>query len=543
VRIKKVVAPSLLVVLSAALLIQLPLAIADRASGYDVFDPIIDVRHILVDQFVDPEKLNDEEMRVAMIEGMIETLDDPHTMYVPPAEHADFEKELRGTYVGIGCEVNIVNDYLTIVSPMDGSPALEAGIMAGDIVLEIEGHSTLKLPIQECIDKLMGEPGTPVRIKVRHLDGNEQTYDIKRGKIITRTVKGIRRDGENWNYCIDGDLGLAYIRVTQFNNASVEEFRTALDKVQQRGLNGLVLDLRDNPGGELNGAVQMADLFLTEGTVVSIRPRPGRGEPVVFTAQRAGTLPDFPMIVLVNGQSASASEIVAGALQENGRAKVMGARSFGKGSVQEVRELEYNRGTLKFTTAHYHLPSGRNINRAEDSVVWGVDPDPGMVVPVSDDQYIEMFRARRDFEVIRASNGDSAKCVASQWIRDTLKDEQLAKAVETLSACVQTGSWPAVTQQDSGVVAFDLELSRTLKHRGELIEALDRLEQRIGELNKLSAEAGKTPLLPPDVSVVDGTLTIRDKQGNVVGTYKIQGGDIELALETLDLKPLVEESK
>ena len=542
-RIKRVVAPSLLAVLVAALLIQLPMAIADRAFGYDVFDPVIDIRHILMEQFVDPEKLDDQAMRLAMIEGMIETLDDPHTMYVPPAEHAEFEKELRGTYVGIGCEVNLVNDYLTIISPMDGSPALEAGIMAGDIVLEIEGQSTFKIPIQECIDKLMGEPGTPVRIKVRHLDGVEQTYEIKRGKIITRTVKGIRRDGESWNYCIDGALGLAYLRVTQFNNATVDELKSALEKTQQRGLNGMVLDLRDNPGGELISAVQMADLFLTEGTVVSIRPRPGRGEPATFTAQRAGTLPDFPMMVLINGQSASASEIVAGALQENGRAKVMGTRSFGKGSVQEVRELEYNRGTLKYTTAHYHLPSGRNINRAEDSVVWGVDPDPGMVVPVSDDKYIEMFRARRDFEVIRPANGDTAKCVTSDWIRASLKDEQLARAVETLASCVQTGSWPAVSQQDSGQVAFDLELTRTLKHRGELIEALERVEERIGELNKLSTEAGKTPLLPTDVSVIDGTLTVRDKQGNTIGTFKIQGGDIELALESLDLTPVAEESK
>lgn len=537
-RIKKVVAPVLAVCLAAGLLIQLPLAIAERASDYDFLDTVIDVRHILTNWFVDEDKIDDEKMRLAMIDAMIQSLEDPYTTFIPPSDLAEFNKELRGSYVGIGCEVNIINDYLTIISPMDGSPALEAGVLAGDIVLEIEGESTLKMPVEECIKRLMGEPGTQVTIKVRHLDGVEQSISITRRHITTRTVKGIHREGERWAYCIDGELGLAYIRITQFNDTTVDELKSALELIQQTALNGLLLDIRDNPGGGLPTAVQVADLFLNDGLVVTIKPREGRGQPQSFSARRPGTLPDFPMLVLINGQSASASEIVAGALQENGRARVMGTRSFGKGSVQEVRDLDYNRGTLKFTTAHYYLRSGRNINRSNDSDVWGVDPDPGMVVTVSDEDYVAMYRARREFEVIRAVDNSVPHCVDGVWVRDKLKDDQLAKGVDALRTRVMTGEWPVIGEGNPALIAFDQEIGRIAETRARLMEQLGELDNRIEQLQGLAAEAGKPPLLPPDIDLEHGTLTIRDKHGNVVGTYEIEGGNLGLALDTIRLKPI-----
>lgn len=537
VRLKQILAPSLLAILSAALLVQLPIAIAQRTNEYDLFDPIIDVRHILAGNFVDASRVDDAKMQHAMIDAMIDTLDDPHTMYVPASDEPDFDKALRGTYVGIGCEVQILNHYLTIMSPMDDSPALEAGVLAGDVVLEIEGQSTFDLDVQKCIDLLMGEPGTPVTIKVRHTDGKEETLTIVRRQIVTRTVKGLRRDGEKWNYCIDDQQGLAYVRVTQFNESTMGELRDALEQIQKRGLNGLVLDLRDDPGGGLPTAVEMSDLFLSDGKIVTIKPR--NGDERSFLASPNGTLPDFPLIVLVNGSSASASEIVSGALQDNGRAKVMGTRSFGKGSVQEVRELDYDRGILKYTTAYYYLPGGRNINRLPDSEVWGVDPDPGMVVPMSDDELRAMYDARRDFEIIRSGNGDMPECVDGAWVRTTLKDEQLARAVEALRARVSTGSWPEATGQDNAaVVAFDTELKRAMDLRGDLLQRLESIEDRIAELHNQAAKAGKAPLLPPDIDLLQGTLTIADKHGNVVGTYRIDDGDLELALDSVQLTPV-----
>jgi carboxyl-terminal processing protease len=536
VRSKKIIAPVLLGIVAAALLVQLPVAIAQRAGDYDFFDTMIDIRHILQENFADKDKVDDSKMKQAAIDGMLDVLDDPHTVYVPPADKADFDKDLRGTYVGIGCEVNFIDHYLTIISPMDGSPALAAGVMAGDIVLEIEGQSTYDKPVEECIDMLMGEPGTPVTIKVRHLDGQEELLTITRGRIVTRTVRGLFRAGEEWRYCIDGALGLSYIKLTQFNEDSFNELLKALDGAKENGLNGLILDLRDNPGGSLEMAWRISDLFLEEGTIVSVRPR--KGEEQSLTARHEGTLPPFPMLVLVNGQSASASEIVSGALQHNGRAKVLGTRTFGKGSVQEVRELDYNRGTLKFTTALYYLGNGRSINRSSDSEVWGVDPDPGMVVAVTDEDYIAMLRARRDFDVIKAARPDTPDCGEPKWIRDNLKDEQLARAVEALQTRLTRGEWPEVGESDAADAAFELELHRATEARARLLEQLSNVEETIDKLHGLAEKVGKPPLLPEDIDLLQGTLTVKDKLGNVVATYRIEGGNLELALDTMQLTPV-----
>lgn len=534
-RMKRILAPTILAGVAAAMLIQLPAAIADRTAAYDLLDPIIDIKAILFKSFVDESKLDEARMQQDMIEAMLESLGDPHTVFIPPQDEAEFEKELKGTYVGIGCEVNIVDDHLTIISPMDGSPALEAGVMAGDVVLEIEGESTFKMPVSECITRLVGEPGTQVKVRVRHVDGMEEDLTITRRQIVTRTVKGLRRMGERWTYCIDDALNLAYLRLTQFNGATVEELKEALDDLQREGMNGLVLDLRDNPGGGLASAVQTADLFLDEGTIVRVKPR--RRNEETFNAHRPGTLPAFPMIVLVNSHSASASEIVAGALQENGRAKVLGTRTYGKGSVQEVRELDYNRGILKFTSAHYHLKSGRNINRSTDSTVWGVDPDPGFVVPISDEQYRDMFLARRDHDVIRTGDrSPQSECADAAWVRENLKDEQLALAVEALKEYVGTGAWPHVGEAQPDTVVFAQELQRAIDRRGELMDVLGQLEKRIAELDTLAAKVGTPPLLPPDLDLTGGTLSVRDKHGNIIGEFIIEGGNPELALKSLRLK-------
>ncbi|MDY7107222.1 MAG: S41 family peptidase [Planctomycetota bacterium] len=542
---KRVIAPALVVALFGALLVQLPLAIAERTSIYEWYNTIQDVRHVLVEDFVRPP--DEEAMQRAMIGAMIETLDDPYTQYVPPDDTDEFNKQLRGTYAGIGAEVNFADGHLVIITPMDDSPALRAGIMAGDVVLEIDGESTFeekpanyRRKLNECVEKLTGEIGTEVDLTVRHLDDTEETITVIRDRIVTRTVRGLRRVGEAWSHCLDGELGLSYIRITQFNDATVDELKAVLDHLQGGGLNGLVLDLRDNPGGGLPTAVTMADLFLEEGAIVSVRPR--EGEEVTYRAEAEGTLPDFPMIVLVNGQSASASEIVSGALQENDRAKVLGTRTFGKASVQEVRTLPYNEGTLKFTTAHYYLPSGRNLNRTPDSsVAWGVDPDPGFVVPISDEDYLEMFRARREYGVIREPEEPADLCTGADWIREHLLDEQLAAAVEALQSRLRGAAWPEPGEAEAGQIAFDQELARAMDRRTRLIDQLAALEDRIDTLQQLGEEAGREPLLPPEVDLVDGTITLHDRHGNLVGTYHIDGGAVNLALETLALTPVGEE--
>jgi carboxyl-terminal processing protease len=535
---KRIIAPTLLLVLFAALLVQLPIAIAGRVSVYDLIDPTIDVSSILLNEYV--EEPDQKAMQEAMIEAMIDTLDDPYTLFVPPANVAEFTKQLRGTYVGIGAEVNIVDGYLTITTPMDDSPALRAGVLAGDTVLEIGGVSTFERPINECIDLLMGEPGTEVTFKVRHLDGEEEDIVVVRERIVTRTVRGLRRHGADWNHCVDEALGISYIRITQFNASTVTELSAAIDDLKSNGLNGLVLDLRDNPGGALPAAVGVSDLFLAEGDVVTVRPR--EGEDATYSASAADTLPDFPMVILVNGDSASASEIVAGALQDNGRARVLGTRSYGKGSVQEVRPLDYGRGTLKFTTAYYYLPNGRNLHRRTESETWGVDPAPGLVVPATPDERVAAWRARRDYEVIREPNAESAACVDAGWIREELLDEQLASAVEVLQARLRGEDWPQLTDLDAGELAFNEELDSHMKRRTRILEELHRTEDRIARLEGQSG-AEPAPLLPTDVDLEEGTLTLRDRHDNVIGTYRIEGGDVSLALQTVTLTPIEDDAR
>ena len=534
-RIKKTIGPLLLIMLFGALLVQLPLAIADRSSAYEWFDPIVDVRHLLVERFVDQPDAT--AMQKAMIQAMIRTLDDPYTVYVPPERERDFNKELRGTYVGIGAQVDQVDGFLTIVTPMDDSPALEAGVQAGDIVLEIDGVSTFEREINDSIDLLLGEEGTPVDIRVRHLDGIEQDITIVRRQIVARTVKGVRREGEAWNHWLDRELGIGYIRLSQFSDATVDELRAVFDQLGKNDLNGLVFDVRDNPGGELSAAIAVTNLFLREGVVVSLKGRKQRERS--WSADADGTLPNFPMVVLINGSSASASEIFAGAVQDNGRAKVLGARSFGKGSVQEVHELPFHRGTLKLTSARYYLPSGRNLSRDSDSVVWGVDPDPGFVVPMSDDEYREMRLARREYEIIRAQSNDVGQNWSdSEWIREQAKDAQLASALDALQSRLRGEEWPIVGQDNAGVLAMEQEIKRWIDERRHLLSRLDDVESRLLELNNLAAKAGRPPLLPPEIETDDATLTIRDKYGNMIGTYRLEEGDLELALRQVRLSPI-----
>jgi carboxyl-terminal processing protease len=394
------------------------------------------------------------------------------------------------------------------------------------------------MPISRCIELLMGDPGTTVQIRVRHTGGDEAALTVTRRQIVARTVRGIRRAGAGgeWDYCLDAALGLSYIRISQFNESTFDELLEAMQRAQEPGLNGLVLDLRDDPGGGLNAAVQVADLFLEHGDIVAVRDRHGRGR--TWSASPEGTVPDFPMIVLVNQYSASASEIVAGALQENGRAKVLGTRTYGKGSVQDVRPLDFNMGTFKFTTAQYFLPGGRTINREPDSAVWGVDPDPGFVVSISDDDYRAMLRARREYEILGAAGHDDGPCNDPSWLTERVRDVQLAAALAALRARVSGEGWPVVGEDSATIIAFDQEISAARERRQWLMDQLGQTEVRLAELEQRAAEAGRAPLLPPDVDLVAGTITIHDKHGNLIGGFRIEGGNLERALEEVTLSPL-----
>ncbi len=333
---------------------QTVLAVAkDRYEKLQIFTKVLNlVQQYYVDD-VDTEKLI-----YGGIKGMLEALD-PHTNFLPPDVFKEFETETSGEFGGIGIEITVQNEVLTVISPIEDTPAWEAGIKAGDRIVEINGESTKGLSLVEAAQKMRGKLGQPVRMSVfRKGFEKPQEFAIKRAKIKIKSAK-----------YVDFQDGYAYVRLTSFIENTFDDLDKALkehDK-KNKGIKGLVIDLRNNPGGLLDQAIKISDLFLNEGTIVSTIGRNANEKEVVY-AKKEGTLPAFPIIILINEYSASASEILAGALQDNGRAAIMGQRSFGKGSVQSVVKLGDGSG-LKLTVARYYTPKGISI-QAE-----GINPD------------------------------------------------------------------------------------------------------------------------------------------------------------------------
>lgn len=300
---------------------------------------------------VDPDKLME-----GAAEGMVRSLD-PYTEYIPEEAMQDFELLTTGKYGGIGSLIRQKEDYVRIAQPYQNSPADKAGMKIGDRILAIDGKSAKGFTTEQVSSRLKGEPGSKVTVTVAHLDGTEQTLELRRERIA---IPGVPYAG--WVA-----EGIGYIRHSDFTEGSYEEMRAAIERLRREGgLKGLVLDYRSNGGGIMQEAVKILSMFVAKGTeVVSTKGRTEDSKQVFRTASEP-ILPDLPLAVLVNGNSASAAEIVAGALQDLDRAVLIGQRSFGKGLVQSTRPLGYN-ALLKLTTAKYYIPSGRCIQAIDYS--------------------------------------------------------------------------------------------------------------------------------------------------------------------------------
>ncbi len=519
------------------------LRIAQLGDDYRFFDPLVEVKHLLDTRAYRPAE--PQALQTAAIEGMVAAVGDDYTVYIPPTESEDFEKRLIGEYVGIGAAVNIEDGYLTIVTPLDGSPAIRAGIQAGDKIVEIEGESTLGKSIDDCIDLLMGEPGVPVNVTVER-DGERFPVEIVRDHINTVQVKGIERRGENdWRFMLDEERKIAYIWLTQFTPGCAAEVREALESVgaDTGELNGLIFDLRWNPGGVLSEAVALVDMFLDEGVVVTTRSRDGDED--VDRATAEGTLPDFPVVILLNRFSASASEVFSGALVDHDRAVVLGERSVGKGSVQSVIPIPSAPGAiLKVTDRNYYLPSGRSIQRTDDSAVWGVDPTPGFYVPLTQEETREVVRARQAEDIIRDDadtiHADS-RVADPEWIESELRDVQLAAAMRAIAAKIETGEWLRPGgDQPVAELAAQAELKRLAEGREQLILELERLQRRIGAIEggtDLAAEDLETDLWPDETEVAGGTVEVRDAEGNIIAELEIVNESLERWLVGAGLEP------
>lgn len=528
---------TLLVILAVAVLGS-TLALT-RQDEREFFGPVVGVKRAIAQLYVTAP--DDRKMQEGAIKGMIDTLNDPFTIYVPESEKRNFEKDLTGEYVGIGAQVNIRDGWLTIVSPLEDSPAFRAGILPEDRVVEIDGKSTQGKSVDECIDLLLGEPGTKVKLVIER-KGHRIEMELARAAIKSRSVKGFHRDPQNpqeWQYLIDPARKIGYLRLTQFTPKCAEEVENALKSVgaNKGELKGLILDLRGNPGGLLGDAVQIADLFLKSGTIVSTK---GRSVPEErATAELLGTLPEFPIAVLVNGQSASASEVLAGALADQQRAIVVGSRSYGKGSVQVVVPMEKGGGELKITQAGYFLPSGRSIQRLDDSTEWGVDPTDGFFVPLTEEEEIEILLARRDQEVIRTV-GSVLDVSTPDLVKKELKDRQLAAALQAMQSKVDApaSEWVKTGQSvggEKGVAAGELAKARLASER--LTRELVRLQRRMDALeNHTLARARETDLWPDNAEVKGGEVRITDKDGKVIAELEITGNSLEQWLLDADVK-------
>lgn len=325
----------------------------DRYTQLQSFTKVL---HLIKQYYVEP--VSEEKLIEGAIKGMLGELD-PHTNYMPAKIFEEFENETAGEFGGLGIEIHVKNEILTIISPIEDTPAWTAGIQAGDKVISINGESTKGMTLTDAAQRIKGKIGTKISLGIFR-DGFEKPkeYVIKRAAIKIKSVK-----------YTDLDDGYAFIRITSFIEKTSSDLKNAMNKhiKKHKETKGIIIDLRNNPGGLLQQAIEVSDLFLNDGVIVSTMGRDEKNKEVRY-ARADGTFNSFPIIILINEYSASASEILAGALQDNKRALIMGSRSFGKGSVQSVIRMEDGSG-LKLTVARYYTPKGKSI-QAE-----GIHPD------------------------------------------------------------------------------------------------------------------------------------------------------------------------
>lgn len=308
-----------------------------------------------------PGKVDQKELLYGAIRGTVDSLGDPYSLFLAPEERNRFFEEIKGEFSGIGAEITQQGDQYVVVSPVAGSPAEAAGLKPQDIVLSVDGKAASDFGFNELINAIRGPKGTIVELKVKRGD-EEKTFQVTRDTITVSSVDYTQRDD-----------GLAYIRITQFGDDTVQRMTDAAKQVKDAKARGVVLDLRNNPGGYLDGAIDVASLFVKDGTIVKEQDKVGEEKSYVPTLE--SVLGDVPLVVLVNDGSASAAEIVAGAIQDHNRGKLVGVKTFGKGSVQEVEDLA-DGSALRLTVAAWLTPNGRAINKQ------GIEPD----IQVNDDE-------------------------------------------------------------------------------------------------------------------------------------------------------------
>ncbi len=370
------------------------------------------------------EEVSDQKLIEAAINGMLSSLD-PHSSFLDAKSFQYLNEQTQGKFGGLGLEVTMENGVVKVVSPIDDTPAYRAGLKPGDYIISLDGTTVVGMSLTEAVDKMRGKAGTKIKLTIRR--GTEKPFDItlKREEIKIQSVKSELKAKD-----------VAYIRISSFSEEVDKNIEDALEKMQKEtknGVKGLVIDVRNNPGGLLDQAVAVSDLFLDSGEIVSTRSR-NEEETLKYNATRGDIAEGLPIVVLINDGSASASEIVAGALQDHRRAVIMGQKSFGKGSVQSVIPFP-KYGAVRLTTARYYTPSGRSIQAK------GIEPDIE-VLPAKLEVYNLEGLTISEAELKNAlSNDEDGKKSADGKDKgkadkddDLQKDYQLLRAVDTVKA-------------------------------------------------------------------------------------------------------------
>ncbi len=399
---KAVLITGLLLVLTLSLGGTVASKSTDAGATYENLRLFTEVLSIVQSQYVD--EVPPRDLIYSAIRGTLRGLD-PHSSFLDPDMYREMQVETTGTFGGLGIEITLKDDVLTVVSPIDGTPAQRAGLHSGDKIVKIEGISTKDMPLVDAVKRMRGKPGTKVTISIMREGWPEaRDFTLTREQIHVQSVR-----------TQELQPGIGYIRLRQFQEQTPNDLDGALEKLTKNGakLQGLILDLRNDPGGLLTAAVEVTEKFLEDGRLVVYTEGRVRNQSMRFTAHAKKPFLDFPIVVLVNQGSASASEIVAGALQDWGRGVVLGTQTFGKGSVQTIIPLSDGSG-LRLTTAKYFTPKGRSIHGK------GIAPDIVVELP----------------KVVGAAQaGEEAKAVALLSPEEEMKkDVQLQRAVDLLKA-------------------------------------------------------------------------------------------------------------
>lgn len=399
---------------------------ADTRDVYENIEIFTEVLRQIEKSYVEPKE--PQELIYGAIKGMVQNLD-PHSSFMTKEEHRELMLETKGSFTGIGIEITIKDNILTVVSPIEGTPAYKMGMKAGDKIIKIEDITTKDMTLMQAVKKIRGPKGTKVKLTIAR-EGERKPLEllITRGIIPLISVR---------HYFLTPEI--CYVRISNFQSKTADDLSSALEKMEKdHELKGLILDLRNNPGGLLSQAIEVSDLFLDSGLIVTTKGRIS-SQDITASAHKNKRLENYPIIVLINSGSASAAEIVAGALQDNQRALVLGTRSFGKGSVQTILPLSDGSG-LRLTTARYYTPSGKSIQSS------GIVPDIELAfIPQKEEEKegIRKFMREEDLEGHMLNEGGedikpvdkSKETEEERRVKMLLeKDNQVRHALELLKA-------------------------------------------------------------------------------------------------------------